>query len=163
MGGSKTLTPHLEYSPYRKKTIRIINNQPRNSHSSLLLKKSSILKFEDQILINNILFISKSINNLLPPIFNNWFIFCSNIHNYNAVSYLTDKLLKPSYTTDSYGKKNSVIKGAINCWNKMQNILRNQSFKSLYQNKIKTILTKRCKIIHILNICGKLYICGKSY
>ena len=90
MGGSKTLTPHLEYSPYRKKTIRIINNQPRNSHSSLWLKKSSILKFEDQILISNILFISNSINNLLPPIFNNWFIFCSNILNYNSVSYLTD-------------------------------------------------------------------------
>ena len=67
--GGKTLTPHLELSPYRKKTIRIINNQPRNSHSSLLFKKSNILKFEDKILINNIIFISKSINNLLAPIF----------------------------------------------------------------------------------------------
>ena len=41
-------------------------------------------------------------------------------------------------------KKNSVIIGAINCWNKIQNILRNQSLKLLYPNKIKTILTKRC-------------------
>ena len=49
----KTLTPHLELSPYIKKAIRIINNQPRNSHSSLLFKKSNILKFEDKILINN--------------------------------------------------------------------------------------------------------------
>ena len=41
-------------------------------------------------------------------------------------------------------EKNSSIKGVINCWNKTKNILRNQSFKSLYPNKIKTILTKSC-------------------
>ena len=105
----------------QKKAIRIINNQPKNSHSSLLFKKSSILKSEDKILINNIMFISKSIKNLLPPIFNNWFIFCSDIHNYDIVSSSADKLFKPSCRTDSYGK-NSVI-GAINCWNKMQNVL----------------------------------------
>ena len=34
--------------------------------------------------------------------------------------------------------------GAADCWNKTQNTLRNQSLKSLYPNKIKTILTKRC-------------------
>ena len=67
--GGKTLTPHLELS------FRIINNQPRNSHASLLYKKSSILKFEDKIRINNIILISKSINNLLPPIFKKWFTF----------------------------------------------------------------------------------------
>ena len=142
--GGKTLTPRLELSTYRKKkAIRIINNQLRNSPSSLLFKKSNILKFEDKILINNIIFISKSFNNLQPPIFKNWFIFCSDIHKYDTVSSSADKLFKPSYRTDSYGR-NSVIIGAINCWNKMQNILRNQSLKSLYPNKIKTILTKRC-------------------
>ena len=41
-------------------------------------------------------------------------------------------------------EKNSVIIGTINCWNKTQNMLRNQSLKSLYPNKIKTVLTKRC-------------------
>ena len=61
----------------KKKAIRIINNQLRNSPLSLLFKKSNILKFEDKILINNIIFISKSFNNLQSPIFKNWFIFCS--------------------------------------------------------------------------------------
>ena len=135
-------------SPFRiatlqKKAIRIIDNQTRNSHSSLLFKKSNIQKFEDKILINNIIFISKSVNNLQPTIFKNSFIFCSDIHKHDTVSSSADKLFKPSYRTDSYGR-NSVIIGAINCWNKMQNILRNQSLKSLYPNKIKTILTKRC-------------------
>ena len=39
----------------QKKAIRIINNQPRNSHSSLLFKKSNILRSEDKILINIII------------------------------------------------------------------------------------------------------------
>ena len=127
----------------QKKAIRIINNQPRNSHPSVLFKKSNVLKFEDKILINNIMFISKSINNLQPPIIKNWFTFCSDIHKYDTVSSSAGKLFKPSYRTDSYGR-NSVIIGAINCWNKMQNILKNESLKSLYPNKIKTILTERC-------------------
>ena len=88
-------------------------------------------------------FVSKSINNLLPSHFKNLFIFCSEIHNYNTVSLSTDKLFKPLYRTDSYSK-NSVIINAINCWNKTQNMVEGQSVKSLYQTKIKDILTKRC-------------------
>ena len=124
----------LRVTTLQKKVLRIINNQPKNSHSGPLFKQN-ILKFEDKILIGNIIFVSKSINNLLPPIFKNWFIFCSEIHNYNTVSSSTDKLFKPSYRTDSYGK-NSVIISAINCWNKTQNILDGQSLKSLYPSKI---------------------------
>ena len=89
----------------QKKAIRIKNNQPRNSDSSLFFKKSSIQKFEDKILLNNTIFISKSINNLLPPIFKNWLFFCSDIHKYDTVSSSADKLFKPSYRTDYCGKK----------------------------------------------------------
>ena len=39
---------------------------------------------EDKILIRNIIFISKYINNILPLIFKNCFIFCSEIHNYDT-------------------------------------------------------------------------------
>ena len=133
----------LRVTTLQKKPVRIINNQPKNSHSGPLLKQNNIPKFEDKILIENIIFVSKSINNLLPPIFKNWFIFCSEMHSYNTVSSATDKLFKPSHRTDSYGK-NSLIISAINCWNKTQNILDGQSLKSLYPSKIKNIFTKRC-------------------
>ena len=79
----------------QKKDLRIINNQRRNSHSGSLFNKSNILKFEDKILISNIIFISKSINNLLPSIFKNWFIFSSEIYNYGTISSSTDKLFNP--------------------------------------------------------------------
>ena len=111
-------------------------------YSSPTVTCNNILKFEDKILIGNIMFVSESINNLLPPIFNNCFIFCSETHGYNTVLSSTDKLIKPSYRAHSYGK-NSVVISAINCWNKTQSILDCQSLKSLYPSKIKNILKKK--------------------
>ena len=89
----------------QRKALRIMNFQSRDCHSSPLFKSSHILKPEDKVLIENIIFINKSFNNLLPPVFKSWFIFCSNIHNYRTVSSTADKIFKPSYRTDSYGKK----------------------------------------------------------
>ena len=68
----------------QKKTVRIINFQPRDFHTSALFKQSSILKFQDKICLENILFVSKSLNNLSPSIFNiyiyTWFSFSSDQH-----------------------------------------------------------------------------------
>ena len=86
----------------QKKALRIMNFQSRDSHSSSLFKFNHILKLEDKILIENILFINKSFNNLLPPIFKSWFTFCSDIHNYQTVSSTFDKVF--TYRTDSFGK-----------------------------------------------------------
>ena len=49
-----------------KKAVTIINFQPRNSHTSPLFKQSSILKFQDKMCLENILFVGKSLNNLSP-------------------------------------------------------------------------------------------------
>ena len=90
-----------------------MNFQSRHSHSSPLFKSNHILKLENKILIENILFVNKSFNNHLPPIFKSWFTFCSDVRNYQTVSSTTDKLFKPSYRTDSF-RKSSVTIGAIN-------------------------------------------------
>ena len=50
----------------QKKAVRIINFQPRNSHTNPLFKQNFILKFQDKICLENILFVSKSLNNLSP-------------------------------------------------------------------------------------------------
>ena len=55
--------------------LRIMNFQSRDSLSSLLFKSNHILKLEGKILIENILFINKSFNNLFPPNFKSWFTF----------------------------------------------------------------------------------------
>ena len=69
----------------QKKTVRIINFQPRNTHTSPLFKQNFILKFQYKICLENILFVSKSLNNLSPSIFNTWFSLSSDQHNYETM------------------------------------------------------------------------------
>ena len=127
----------------QKKALRIMNFQSRDSHSSPLFKSNHILKLEDKILIENILFINKSLNNLLPPIFKNWFTFCSDVKNYQTVSSSSDKIFKPLCRADSFGKISITI-GAINSWIKTQYQFRNLSLKAYSPCTIKSLLSKTC-------------------
>ena len=124
----------------QKKAIRIINFQPRNSHTSHLFKQSSILKFQDKICLENILFISKSLNNLSPSVFNTWFSFSSDQHNYETSSSTQGNLTKLFYKTNKYGKY-SIIVSAVELWNKIQKQLKNMLLKDLPQNKNKTVVS----------------------
>ena len=72
----------------KKKAVRIINFQPRNSHTSHLFKQSFILKFHDKICLEDILFVSESLNDLSVSVFNTWFSFSSDQHSYET-SYST--------------------------------------------------------------------------
>ena len=63
----------------QKRAVRIINFQPRNSHNSPLFKQNFILKFQDKICLENILFVSKSLNNLTPSVCSTWFNFSSGL------------------------------------------------------------------------------------
>ena len=127
----------------QKKALRIMNFQSRDSHLSLLFKSNHVLKLEDKILIKNIIFINKPFNNLLPPIFESWFTFCSDVHNYQTVSSTADKILKPSYRTDAY-RKNSITIRAINSWNETQHQFSNLPLKTYSPTKIKSLVFKIC-------------------
>ena len=93
---------------FQKKALRMMNFQSRESHSSLLFRSNHNMKPEDKILTENILFINKSSNNLLPPIFKSWFISCSDVRSYQAVSSTADKIFKPSYRIDFHRKIQSL-------------------------------------------------------
>ena len=89
----------------QKKAVRIINFQPRNSHTSPLFKQNFIIKFQDKICLENVLFVSKSlINNLTPSVFSTWFSFSSDQHNYETSSSTKGNLTKLFYKTNRYGK-----------------------------------------------------------
>ena len=124
----------------QKKAIRIINFQPRNSHTSHLFKQSSILKFKDKICLENILFISKPLN-LSPSIFNSWFSFSSDQHNYETSSSTQGNLTKLFHKTNKYGKY-SITVSAVESWNKIQKQLKNILLKDLSPYKTKTVFSK---------------------
>ena len=124
----------------QKKSVRIISFQPRNFHTSPLFKQNSILKFQDKICLENILFVSKCLNNRSPSIFNMWFSFSSNQHNYETSSSTQGNLMKLFYKTNRYGKY-SITGSAVESWHKIQKQLKNMLLKNLSPNKIKTVVT----------------------
>ena len=77
----------------QKNAIKIINFQTRNFHTSSLFKQNSIVKFQDKICFENILFVSKSLNNLSLTVHNTWFSFSSDQHNYETSSFTQGNLI----------------------------------------------------------------------
>ena len=123
-----------------KKAVRIINFQPRNFHTSPLFKQYFILKFEDKICFENILFVSKSLNNLTKSVFSTWFSFFSDQYNYETSSSTQGNLTKLFYKTNRYGKY-SITVSAAESWNKIQKQLKYMLLKDLSSRKIKTIVS----------------------
>ena len=124
----------------QKKFIRIINFQTRNFHTSPLFKQNSILKFQDKICLENILFISKSLNNLSPSVFNTWFSFSSDQHNYETSSSTQGNFLKLFYKTKGYGKYSITVSAVESC-NKFRKQLKDLLLRDLSPNEIKTIVS----------------------
>ena len=139
--GPKPTCFEQDYHSTKESLLRIMNFQSADSHSSPLFRSNHILKLEEKILIENILFINTSFDGLLPPIFKSQFTFCAYLHNYHTVSSTADKIFKPSYRIDSYGK-NSITLEPINSWNKTQQKFSNLSLKTFNPTKIKSLLFK---------------------
>ena len=118
----------------QKKAVGIINFQPSNSHTSPLFKQNFILKFQDKICLENILFVSKSLNNLTPSVFSTWFSFSSDQHSTQG------NLTKLFYKTNRYGKY-SITVSTAESWNKIQKQLKDMLLKDLSPRKIKTIVS----------------------
>ena len=64
----------------------------RNALSNSIFFRHEINKLSDKILMENCLFISKSVKFNLPSIFNRWFTFSSESHNYETSSSLKNFL-----------------------------------------------------------------------
>ena len=105
----------------------------------VLYSKSYILKFLDKVNLEKTLFVSTSINNLLPSLLNDLFLFSSHQHHCETSWYYHGNLHKPSYKTNIYGK-NSIVVGAINAWNNSQKLFK-ISPRHLSPNKIKKTLS----------------------
>ena len=88
----------------QKKALRLIHFKERNAHTVPLFFRSKIMKLPDKIKIENCLFISKYVNNKLPPIFNSWFIFSSTCHNYETSFAAKGHLKIPTVTITTYGR-----------------------------------------------------------
>ena len=100
------------------------------------------MKFGDKITLENILFISKSINRQVPSIFNDWFTFSGNLQRYETCWSATNHLNIPTFRTQKYGHF-SIGACAIRSWKYTQDFLKiNLSLENSTPNSIKCFLTK---------------------
>ena len=93
-----------------KTSLRIMFFQRRNSHTGPLFKMSKILKSFDKTILENCIFISKSLKGLLPSIFNNWFKFSFESHSHGT-RWLNLGFLKiTSYHPKTHGRYSKFVK-----------------------------------------------------
>ena len=82
----------------QKKALRITNFKDQLFHSRPLFSSNNILKFDDKITLENILFDSKSINRQVPSVFYDWFTFSGNLHKYQTCWSVTNHLNIPNFS-----------------------------------------------------------------
>ena len=111
----------------QKKSLRIMFFQSRYSHTGPLFKVSKIFKSFDKRAFENCIFISKSLKELLPSIFNNWFKFSFESHSHNTSWSNLGYLKIPSYLTKTYGRY-SMFVNSIYFWNHLQSCHQNVLF-----------------------------------
>ena len=78
-------------------------------------------------------------NNQLPEIFNNWFVFSSDTHRYETSCSEKGMLKVKSFNTKSHGKQ-AVIYSAINTWNSLQKQLKHFILRNLSTFQLKNVL-----------------------
>ena len=131
----------IDFLYFKRK--RLIHFKERNAHTAPLFFKSKIVKLPDKIKIESCLFISKYVNNKLPPIFNSWFIFSSTFHNYETSSAAKVHLKIPAVTTTTYGK-GTFISMATKTRNNTQSQIKDPMLNTFSPRKLKIFFFDFC-------------------
>ena len=106
----------------QERALRIKNFNDQLFHSSPLFPENNILKFGGKITLENILFVNKSINRQVSPIFYDWCTFSGNLHGHKTFWSVNDNPNIPTFWTQKYGRF-STKASTIYSWNSIQNLL----------------------------------------
>ena len=127
-------------SYHSKKAIRLMKFAQSRSSSNPLFLELKILKLYDQIKLNQCIFVHKTMNNLQPENFDNWFQLTRNIHN-----HFTRKaklgLISLNLFNSSYYGRHSPLNSCVRSWNFIQGNLSPQNLPEmndvLFKNTLK--------------------------
>ena len=111
------------------KALRILNFAHYRAPTSPLYNNSKILKFRDNITLNNFVFVHDSFKGILPSILNNKFVYLQNSHDHNTriSSQYHVKLPKSNTLTNGI---NSITGQSARAWNYFQSKFHNLWCKS---------------------------------
>ena len=132
--------------------VRIMKFSDFRSHTAPLFKELKILKFSDNIVLKNCMFVYDYLCGNLPKSFDGVFTSISETHSFNTCSAMTGMLVIPRSKGMSYGVK-SIYSNCINSWNLLTLELNNQQkrktptkyiefdLKSFTKSRLKDIIT----------------------
>ena len=106
--------------------MRIMDFSKYDDHSNPLFKKLKIIKLYDLITIHVACFMYKYYNNLLPPVFEGFFIEVNTVHNYNTRLSSKKSYYLPKARTN-YGLFNIRFLGT-KTWNSIEETVKSFSF-----------------------------------
>ena len=102
----------------QRKAVRLMTFSNFDAHSEPLFKELKILKFKDNIFLQNCLFVHDYFHGNLPKSFNNTFTKVENTHTSFTRNARDGYIAIPSYNSTNYGL-NSIYKHCIDAWNKL--------------------------------------------
>ena len=96
----------------------VLNTGPLDWESSALTTRPLQL-INSRYTINSTFINTKSSNVNLPPVFNHWFTFSSDSHNYETSSSSKGLLKIKTVNTKKYGRA-AMTNNAVSSWNNIQ-------------------------------------------
>ena len=130
----KLLSVKDKISKLQKNAVRIMTFADFNAHSEPLFKQLDILKFTDNISLQNCLFVYDYLKGNLPISFIDTFNRVEAAHSTVTRMAGTGMLTIPRYNGTTYGLK-SIYKNCINSWNELTCLINNTN-KAKFRNKL---------------------------
>ena len=121
------------------KAIRIINFADFRAPTSELYKKSRILKFRDNVILSNYLYVHNTFTRRIPTILQNKFTYLHTNHNHLTRNSKLQCVKLPISRTIEYGIHSINGQSARN-WNTLQINLFKESSTNITRNRCKTKL-----------------------
>ena len=138
-GQDTTVTQSI--SKLQDSAIRIINFSNFRDSANPLYKKENILKFNDEVTLQNCLLLYDFVNGCLPDCFNNRFLTLKNAYyEIRTRGSVNCCFFKPIKNSTRYGL-HSISYKSIYAWNKITSELR-IDLSSLNRHKFKSLLRK---------------------
>ena len=137
---SQNYSPHLKkIISLQKRALRTIMFTDFNAHTDPLFKDLKILKLQDNVKIQNCLFVYDFLNNNLPDCFQNYFSPLSDLQDIKTKACELGCLFIPHVRTTKFGLK-SITRKYIDSWNYFSFKL-NISLKDISRFELKKKLT----------------------
>jgi len=135
----------------QKKAIRLMSFAPIDAPSSPLFKNLNILKLNDLITTNNIMFVHKTLNNLSPSHFNNFFNPYIPGHDYNTRNDPSSGFsIPPGSVSLANIQTNSLKFKCGHDWNEMVKILYRSTSHTQRLLDVSIFSLKRISKAHLI-------------